>query len=244
MSVDADRRLVPVSSLPPSSRALFPFASFNRMQSECFDEAYGSDRSMVVSAPTGTAGIENAETNTSSRINKSHIILRRVSGITMYHARGGRSLSSISRTSSYTSSSSFSEYSFPILFLCACRLATIAPFPDASAFSSLADDGVYPAAFLPAEKLVGRDGSVCVRRPASGAGAPPEKLVGREAPPPPVAALERWCCSTASSVGGMVAPAPAAPYGSCRGAGGGAGSTECAAESARFCALVVTISQV
>ena len=50
----ADRRLVPVSSLPPSSRALFPFASFNRMQSECFDEAYGSDRSMVVSAPTGS----------------------------------------------------------------------------------------------------------------------------------------------------------------------------------------------
>ena len=38
----ADRRLVAVSSLPPSSRALFPFASFNRMQSECFDEAYGS----------------------------------------------------------------------------------------------------------------------------------------------------------------------------------------------------------
>ena len=56
MSADdaADRRLVPVSSLPPSSRALFPFASFNRMQSECFDEAYGSDRSMVVSAPTGS----------------------------------------------------------------------------------------------------------------------------------------------------------------------------------------------
>lgn len=156
------------------------------------------------------AGIENAETKTSKRMSRSHIILRRVSGITMYHARGGRSLSSISRTSSYTSSSSFSEYSFPILFLCACRLATIAPFPDASAFSSLADDGVYPAAFLPAEKLVGRDGSVCVRRPASGAGAPPEKLVGREAPPPPVAAFERWCCSTASSVGGMVAPAPPA----------------------------------
>ena len=46
--------LVPVSLIDPRFRRLFPYATFNAMQSQCFDVAYGSDRSMVVSAPTGS----------------------------------------------------------------------------------------------------------------------------------------------------------------------------------------------
>lgn len=47
--------LVPVSLVDPRFRRLFfPYQTFNAMQSQCFDVAYGSDQSMVVSAPTGS----------------------------------------------------------------------------------------------------------------------------------------------------------------------------------------------
>ncbi|KAI9324875.1 Sec63 Brl domain-containing protein [Zopfochytrium polystomum] len=43
-----------VSELPDRLRHLFPFSCFNAVQSQCFDVAFGSDRNLVVSAPTGS----------------------------------------------------------------------------------------------------------------------------------------------------------------------------------------------
>ena len=54
MSITSTTGLVPVSVLPQSWRRLFPYQHFNRMQSSCFDEAHGSDHSLVVAAPTGS----------------------------------------------------------------------------------------------------------------------------------------------------------------------------------------------
>ena len=45
---------VPVSVLPTAWRRLFPYSHLNMMQSECFDEVFGSDRSMVIASPTGS----------------------------------------------------------------------------------------------------------------------------------------------------------------------------------------------
>ena len=46
--------LVPVSALPAAMRGLFPYEHLNRMQSEVFEYAFGSDASLVVSSPTGS----------------------------------------------------------------------------------------------------------------------------------------------------------------------------------------------
>jgi ATP-dependent DNA helicase HFM1/MER3 len=46
--------LMPTSVLPASVRALFPYPTFNAMQTATFDDAYGSDASLVVAAPTGS----------------------------------------------------------------------------------------------------------------------------------------------------------------------------------------------
>ncbi|KAJ3096369.1 Sec63 [Phlyctochytrium planicorne] len=45
--------LVSVSSLPDKVRSIFSYKYFNAMQSQCFDTAFGSDKNLVVSAPTG-----------------------------------------------------------------------------------------------------------------------------------------------------------------------------------------------
>ena len=49
-----DVPLVPVSVVAPQFRSLFPYQVFNAMQSQCFEAAYGTDRCMVVSSPTGS----------------------------------------------------------------------------------------------------------------------------------------------------------------------------------------------
>ncbi|KAI8323457.1 P-loop containing nucleoside triphosphate hydrolase protein [Martensiomyces pterosporus] len=45
---------VPVSSLPAEFAHAYPFTHFNRLQSECFGDVFGSSRNMVVSAPTAS----------------------------------------------------------------------------------------------------------------------------------------------------------------------------------------------
>ena len=45
---------VPTSVLPSRWRPLFPYSHLNAMQSECFDAAFGSDDSVVISSPTGS----------------------------------------------------------------------------------------------------------------------------------------------------------------------------------------------
>ncbi|KAI9009744.1 Sec63 Brl domain-containing protein [Gaertneriomyces semiglobifer] len=45
--------LIPISSLPDKFRSLFPYHNFNAVQSQCFNIAFGSDKNLVVSAPTG-----------------------------------------------------------------------------------------------------------------------------------------------------------------------------------------------
>ena len=54
MTRSPDDVLVPVSMVLPRFRCLFPYQTFNAMQSRCFETAYGTDQSMVVSAPTGS----------------------------------------------------------------------------------------------------------------------------------------------------------------------------------------------
>ena len=51
MNAQPQTGLVPV---PISWQHIFPFQHFNRVQSACFDHAHGSDRSLVVAAPTGS----------------------------------------------------------------------------------------------------------------------------------------------------------------------------------------------
>ena len=45
---------VPISVLPEQWRQLFPYTYLNRMQSECFEAAFQSDHSIVISSPTGS----------------------------------------------------------------------------------------------------------------------------------------------------------------------------------------------
>ena len=45
---------MPTSVLPASLRRLFPYPSFNAMQSACFDAAYTTDANLVVASPTGS----------------------------------------------------------------------------------------------------------------------------------------------------------------------------------------------
>jgi DEAD/DEAH box helicase len=47
-------KLVSTSTLPDRFRWLFPFEFFNAVQSQAFDILYGSDRSVVLTAPTGS----------------------------------------------------------------------------------------------------------------------------------------------------------------------------------------------
>ena len=51
---DIISRLVPISAVPPSFRQLFPFSSFNYVQSTVFDSIYKTDENIVVEAPTGS----------------------------------------------------------------------------------------------------------------------------------------------------------------------------------------------
>ena len=46
--------LVSTQQLPERYRSLFRFSNFNRMQSESFDTVYNSDKSCVISSPTGS----------------------------------------------------------------------------------------------------------------------------------------------------------------------------------------------
>ena len=47
-------QLISTSSLPPLTRTLFPYQSFNSVQSQVFHIAYKSDSNLVVCAPTGS----------------------------------------------------------------------------------------------------------------------------------------------------------------------------------------------
>jgi ATP-dependent DNA helicase HFM1/MER3 len=47
-------RLVPATDLPDRFRSIFPYSTFNAVQSKCFPIAFGSDDNLVVSAPTGS----------------------------------------------------------------------------------------------------------------------------------------------------------------------------------------------
>lgn len=47
-------QLQPIDVLPVPFRKLFPYNSFNRVQTRCFHPAYYGDENMVVAAPTGT----------------------------------------------------------------------------------------------------------------------------------------------------------------------------------------------
>jgi ATP-dependent DNA helicase HFM1/MER3 len=46
--------LAPSSVLPDRLQSLFPYSFFNAMQSETFSSIYGSDKNIVLSAPTGS----------------------------------------------------------------------------------------------------------------------------------------------------------------------------------------------
>ena len=46
--------LVPVSALPDRLRTVFPFPTFNAVQSKCFDRVFKSDNNFVMSSPTGS----------------------------------------------------------------------------------------------------------------------------------------------------------------------------------------------
>lgn len=48
------QKLVPIDSVPPHFRSLFPFPSFNYVQSTVFDSVYKGDENIVVEAPTGS----------------------------------------------------------------------------------------------------------------------------------------------------------------------------------------------
>jgi ATP-dependent DNA helicase HFM1/MER3 len=47
-------QLVPVSSLPDRLRTVFPYPTFNAVQSKCFDTVFMSDDNFVLSSPTGS----------------------------------------------------------------------------------------------------------------------------------------------------------------------------------------------
>lgn len=47
-------RLVPVSILPDRLRTIFPYPTFNAVQSKCFDKIFRSDDNFVLSSPTGS----------------------------------------------------------------------------------------------------------------------------------------------------------------------------------------------
>ncbi|KAH6633045.1 nucleotide-sugar transporter-domain-containing protein [Boeremia exigua] len=46
--------LVPVSALPDRLRIVFPFPTFNAVQSKCFDQVFRSNHNFVLSSPTGS----------------------------------------------------------------------------------------------------------------------------------------------------------------------------------------------
>lgn len=46
--------LVPISTLPDRLRTVFPFPTFNAVQSRCFDQVYQSDDNFVLASPTGS----------------------------------------------------------------------------------------------------------------------------------------------------------------------------------------------
>jgi ATP-dependent DNA helicase HFM1/MER3 len=47
-------QLVPVSTLPDRLRSVFPYPTFNAVQSKCFDTVFRSDDNFVLSSPTGS----------------------------------------------------------------------------------------------------------------------------------------------------------------------------------------------
>ncbi|USP81700.1 ATP-dependent DNA helicase MER3 [Curvularia clavata] len=47
-------RLVPVATLPDCLRTVFPYPTFNAVQSKCFDKIFRSDDNFVLAAPTGS----------------------------------------------------------------------------------------------------------------------------------------------------------------------------------------------
>lgn len=47
-------QLVPVSTLPDRLRTVFPYPTFNAVQSKCFDTVFGSDNNFVLASPTGS----------------------------------------------------------------------------------------------------------------------------------------------------------------------------------------------
>ncbi|KAH3959256.1 hypothetical protein HBH69_034570 [Parastagonospora nodorum] len=47
-------QLVPVSTLPDRLRTVFPYPTFNAVQSKCFDTVFGSDDNFVLASPTGS----------------------------------------------------------------------------------------------------------------------------------------------------------------------------------------------
>ncbi|EUC49158.1 hypothetical protein COCMIDRAFT_33419 [Bipolaris oryzae ATCC 44560] len=47
-------RLVPITTLPDRLRAIFPYPTFNAVQSKCFDTVFRSDNNFVLASPTGS----------------------------------------------------------------------------------------------------------------------------------------------------------------------------------------------
>jgi ATP-dependent DNA helicase HFM1/MER3 len=47
-------QLVPVSTLPDRLRTVFPYPTFNAVQSKCFDQIFRSDNNFVLASPTGS----------------------------------------------------------------------------------------------------------------------------------------------------------------------------------------------
>jgi ATP-dependent DNA helicase HFM1/MER3 len=47
-------QLIPVTSLPDRLRTVFPYPTFNAVQSKCFDAVFGSDDNFVLASPTGS----------------------------------------------------------------------------------------------------------------------------------------------------------------------------------------------
>jgi ATP-dependent DNA helicase HFM1/MER3 len=47
-------RLVPISALPDRLRTVFPYPTFNAVQSKCFDTIFRSDDNFVLASPTGS----------------------------------------------------------------------------------------------------------------------------------------------------------------------------------------------
>ena len=47
-------RLVPVATLPDRLRIVFPYPTFNAVQSKCFDKVFRSDNNFVLASPTGS----------------------------------------------------------------------------------------------------------------------------------------------------------------------------------------------